>query len=166
MEIEIELFKDGDHMGTKAIWHGAENHADGFGGDIYSPADMLDVFESNYAQLLGALIDSGDYLGDWEFQLNYWLPQYTAIIAKLRASTLVNLKFYSGSLFLSEGSLNGFCVASIENGNVHINMTGEPILKLVPFEEYEQQIKDLKNKLLQRSTRIIELESSLARRDK
>ena len=75
MEMEIELYKNSDSLGTRAICAYTEKLESTFGGDIYSPADMLDVFRSNYAEPLGVLIDSGHYIGDWEFQLGYWLPQ-------------------------------------------------------------------------------------------
>jgi hypothetical protein len=62
MDMEIELYKNRISLGTRAIWDSTEKLESTFGGDIYSPAVMLDVFRSNYSEPLGVLIDSGHYI--------------------------------------------------------------------------------------------------------
>jgi hypothetical protein len=163
MQIEIALYKNGDSMGTLVSWFDSKK-SDALGGQIYEHAEMHDLFKEHYPILLGALIDSGIFYGDWEFQLRYWLPQYYEILRKTWSFTRINLADFSGVLRLVEGNIDGCRVAYMLSGEAHV-MPHEPELKMIDPREYDDLIKELKNKLLQRDAKIIELETALARRD-
>ncbi len=62
----IELYKDGDHMAIKT--------------------DCLDErdFIQELSAFLNQLIYEGEYEGDWEFQLRWWLPQVIDIACAYR----------------------------------------------------------------------------------
>lgn len=62
----IKLYKDGDSMG------------------ISTDCSDEDEFRQQFSKLLGDLINCGQYEGDWEFQLGFWLGNYADIICKLR----------------------------------------------------------------------------------
>jgi len=62
----IKLFKDGENMGIST---NAQNESD---------------FMDQFAELLSGLIEEGKYKNDWQFQLNYWLPQMVELCCKYR----------------------------------------------------------------------------------
>jgi len=64
--MSIQLFKDGDNMAIRT--------------------DCLneDEFNRQFSGLLDGLISDGWHVGDWEFQFNYWLPQYVDICCSYR----------------------------------------------------------------------------------
>ena len=62
----IQLFKDGDRMA------------------IVTDAPTEDQFIRAFSDLLSRMIDDGQYEGDWEFQLGFWLPQVVDICCQYR----------------------------------------------------------------------------------
>jgi hypothetical protein len=68
------LFKDGDSMGIQT-----------------DCADEHD-FNDEFAQVLGQLVESGNFTGDWYFQLTHWLPQFAELIAGYRGYKAADVK--------------------------------------------------------------------------
>lgn len=64
--LKTEFFKNGDAMA------------------IRTNATTEEEFISSASEVLGDLIDTGKYNGDWEFQLSRWLRQVVDITCKLR----------------------------------------------------------------------------------
>jgi hypothetical protein len=64
--MSVELFKDGVHMAVKT--------------DCKDERDFIDEL----SELLSILIDNDEYERDWEFQLNYWIPQIVDICCAYR----------------------------------------------------------------------------------
>jgi hypothetical protein len=62
----VRFFKDGDHMGIQTTALDERDFVDGC------------------AEGLAAMIGRGEFEGDWEFQLHFWLPQIVDIVCKLR----------------------------------------------------------------------------------
>ena len=66
-ELILTLHKDGDSMG------------------ISSRAQTVGEFWDHFCDLFAHLIEGGKYQGDWEFQLQYWLPATHEIVEKIIA---------------------------------------------------------------------------------
>ena len=96
----IKLYKSGDAMG------------------IETDCPNADDFLRQMAELLSGMIDDGIHAGDWEFQLNFWLPQMVEISCKLKgykADVKEQRILLAGDAFTTGAPLE----ASIDNrGNV------------------------------------------------
>jgi len=66
MRTYVRLFKDGDQM------------------SVETNANTEDEFRDAFVAKLAGVIDGGQFNGDMEFQLGYWLKQYAEICCKLR----------------------------------------------------------------------------------
>jgi hypothetical protein len=66
MSAIVQLHKDGDNMA------------------ISTNAATEQEFMGEIASLLALKIHAGDHEGDWEFQLERWLPQIVNVCCKLR----------------------------------------------------------------------------------
>jgi len=59
-------------------------HKDGDNMAISTNAATEQEFMAAAVEALADKIDSGDHMGDWEFQLDRWLPQIVDVCCKLR----------------------------------------------------------------------------------
>ena len=64
--MSIQLFKDGNTMSI-----------------VTDEGDERD-FSQEFSHLISDMIDENVFGGDWEFQLDIWLPQYVDICCKYR----------------------------------------------------------------------------------
>jgi hypothetical protein len=147
--MSIYLFKDGDRMGMVA--------------EVAGSVDL----QIEFIQLLSRMADEGSFQGDWEFQLEQWIPQWFCIMNEL----VYQLEPGKHTTH-SRGDLSGEKVAQLVSSRYD---QSQPIIEVPtsPFiaereneiERYKTKIKELNKLLGERNKQVILLQEQLARQN-
>lgn len=87
---KVELYKDGDNMG------------------IVTSCQTENDFMAVVCRELDLMIRNNHFFGDWEFQLNYWLPQIIDICLK-----------YRGLEAKRVGEIKGYCTGECDGAPIN-----------------------------------------------
>ncbi len=150
--VNIWLHKNGDSMGMIITFQWPHG--------VYNVGDMEIIFQDRFIHLISEMVDKDIHKGDWEFQFDRWLRQYSEVINKLRnMPRLIKLDMFSSScLSLTVGEIDGATEACIIDDKVHIYAI--PPIDVENTHNVEK-IKELTDLLKTRTEQVIHLQSIL-----